>query len=66
MARQLMDPATEETVELGRPVVGPQVVVRMSEAMRADCDRAAGAAGLTRAEWLRQVIEGALAAGGAS
>lgn len=44
----------------GRPPVGPQVIVRMSEAMRADCDRAAEAAGLTRAEWLRRVIEGAL------
>jgi len=32
----------------------------MSEAMRADCDRAAAAAGLTRAEWLRRAIEGAL------
>jgi len=50
------DPATGQAVAYGRPEVGPQVVVRMSEAMRADCDRAAAAAGLTRAEWLRRAI----------
>jgi len=60
VARTVTDPATGQAVAYGRPEVGPQVVVRMSEAMCADCDRAAAAAGLTRAEWLWRVIEGEL------
>jgi len=66
VARTVTDPATGQAVAYGRPEVGPQVVVRMSEAMRADCDRAAAAAGLTRAEWLRRAINGAAAMKGKS
>lgn len=49
-----------ENVRYGRPEVGPQVVVRMPEALRGRIDAAAASAGVTRAEWVRDACAAAL------
>ena len=50
-------PDTPDEVAYGRPPVGPQVQVRMSDEMREACDEAATAAGITRAEWIRRTVD---------
>ncbi|MFD9004445.1 hypothetical protein ACFV0T_26390 [Streptomyces sp. NPDC059582] len=45
----------------GRPVVGPKLETRVDEAVLAKVDAAAKAAGTSRAAWLRDVIEAAVA-----
>ena len=46
----------------GRPTIGPEIKTRVAPELLADIEAAAEAAGLARSAWLRQVIEGALAA----
>lgn len=52
--------AMPEEVQIGRPDVGPQVVVRMPVELRDKVDEVAAAAGVTRAAWIRTLVEGAL------
>jgi metal-responsive CopG/Arc/MetJ family transcriptional regulator len=41
----------------GRPPIGPPVIVRIPPSLLAAIDRAASAAGVSRAEMIRQTIE---------
>ena len=46
--------------EIGRPVIGPQLKVRLPEALIARIDAVAEVASLTRSAWIRQALEDAL------
>lgn len=46
--------------EMGRPVIGPQIKVRLPEALVARIDAVAEVAALTRSAWIRQALEDAL------
>ena len=45
---------------IGRPVIGPQLKVRLPEALIARIDAVAEVASLTRSAWIRQALEDAL------
>ena len=55
--------ATAETARRnpgGRPAIGPQITIAFPPDMLARVDAAAGAAGVSRAEWIRRAAVAAL------